>query len=78
MNKFFKAIKKGIANFGDHISVIVNSMLLTIVYIMGVGMTSLFAKLTKKHFLEVKLSHESYWSDLNINKKPLKEYYRQF
>ena len=80
MNEFFKGFKKGIKEFSDNIAIIVNSILLSIVYFIGVGTTSLFARIFKKHFLDTKISKEakSYWKDLNLKKKPLKECYRQF
>jgi len=64
--------------FGIGVSVIVNSLLLSIVYVAGVGFTSLFAKLVGKRFLETKKKKDTYWSDLDLKKKPLEEYYRQF
>ncbi len=77
---FFKGFKKGMHNFGGTIATIVNSGLLLIVYFIGVGITSIIAKLSGKHFLETKISkkRDSYWSDLNLKKKPIEEYYRQF
>lgn len=78
--KFFDDLKKGQKSFGEDISRIVNLILLTMVYFIGVGFTSLIAKLFGKHFLELKTNKnlESYWSDLNLTKKPVAEYYRQF
>ena len=80
LKQFFNGFKKGIKDFGENISIIVNSILLTVVYLIGVGITSLFAKIFKKHFLGIKISKKArtYWSDLNLKKKPMKEYYRQF
>ncbi len=80
INKFFKGLKQGMKNFGQNISLIVNSTLLAIVYIIGVGLTSIFAKIFGKHFLDLKLSREekTYWNDLNLSKKNKQEYFRQF
>jgi hypothetical protein len=78
MRQFFKGLKKGTSNFGHNIAIIINSILLTLVYFMGVGLTSIFAKLVKKRFLDTKHSERSYWSDLNLKKRPTEEYYRQF
>lgn len=78
-NQFFKGIKKGMKNFGQGIALIINSVLLSIVYLLGVGFTAIFAKLFRKHFLDMKLSKEdSYWSDLSLKKKSMEKYYRQF
>ena len=78
--QFFKGVQKGFKEFGTNISIIINSFLLAIVYFIGVGITSLFAKLIRKHFLDMKLSRikKTYWSELNLEKQPIEEYYRQF
>jgi len=78
--QFIKGLKKGIGNFGHGITLIINTILLTFAYIIGIGFTSITAKIFKKHFLELKISKnkESYWQDLNLKKKPIEEYYRQF
>ena len=77
---FWKGLKEGFHSFGTTINTIINTLLLLVIYLVGVGLTSLFAKLVRKHFLEMILSKNrlSYWSDLNLKKKPMKEYYRQF
>ena len=77
---FFRGLKRGMSNFGSGISLIINSIILGIIYILVVGITSLIAKLSKKHFLDLEISLEkkSYWTELNLNKKPTEEYYKQF
>ena len=64
--------------FGQNIAVVINTILLFFVYIIGVGITSMISKIAKKHFLDLKLKKESYWDDLNLKKKKIEEYYRQF
>ena len=64
-------------DFGEGISIVVNSVLLLIVYIIGIGITSIIARITGKDFLDKK-KENSYWSDLNLGKKPKEEYFRQF
>lgn len=80
IDSFFTGLKKGMNSFGGSISTIINSALLLTVYLIGVGLTSLFAKLIGKHFLETKVSkyEKTYWADLNLKKKDIEEYYRQF
>ena len=79
LKQFFSGFRKGMKDFSHNIALIVNSVLLSIVYLVGVGLTVIFAKLFRKHFLDMKLSKkETYWSDLNLKKKPIEEYYRQF
>lgn len=77
--QFFMGFKKGMGNFGSGIALLINAILLAFVYWIGVGLTSVIAKIFRKHFLELKLLKKgTYWSDLNLKKKPLEEYYRQF
>jgi hypothetical protein len=78
LKQFLRGFKKGMGNFGNNIALIINTILLSFVYAMGVGLTSIVAKLSGKHFLEMKLSKDSYWSNLNLKKKKLEDYYRQF
>lgn len=84
MNKgliqFGSGLKSGQKKLGEDIAIIINSILLTIVYIVGVGVTSIFARIYRKNFMELKIeeNNKSYWSSLNLNKKPIEEYYRQF
>lgn len=80
MQQFWQGIKQGWHSFSKNIVIIINSVLLSIVYIISVGITHIVAKLCKKHFLELKLekNRQSYWQDLNLKKRSLEEYYRQF
>ncbi len=78
MSSFFRGAKRGFSVFGHNLSLIVNSVLLTPVYFVGVGLTSVFAKLAKKHFLITGKEKKTYWSELNLKKRPVDEYYRQF
>lgn len=79
LKHFFNGFRVGMKDFSHGIALIINSFLLAIVYFIGVGFTAIFAKLFRKHFLDMKLSKkETYWSDLNLKKKSMEEYYRQF
>lgn len=80
ITKFIEGLKKGQKEFGETITTVVNSGLLTIVYFLGVGFTFIFSRFFGKHFLDSKIdsNKKTYWSDLNLNKKPIGEYYRQF
>lgn len=77
---FFSGFKKGQKEFGSTISSIVNTILLSLVYFIGVGLTSVFAKISNKDFLSLKKEKtaDTYWEDLNLTKKTLEEYYHQF
>jgi len=78
LKQFFIGFKKGMAGFGQSISLLINTILLTFVYLLGVGLTSIVAKIVGKHFLDVKLKKGTYWSDLNLKKEDIEKYYRQF
>ena len=76
---FLKGFKSGLKSFSNIITNIINFFLLSIVYIIGVGLTSILSKIFKKHFLELKKTRsKTYWKKNKINKEPLETYYRQF
>ena len=77
--EFFAGFKEGQKNFGESIAVIINSIVLSIVYFIGIGLTSVIMKLLGNTFLELEVNKNSktYWEELNLNKKPIEEYYRQ-
>ncbi|MEK6855100.1 MAG: hypothetical protein AABX73_02675 [Nanoarchaeota archaeon] len=80
MKDFFCSLKNGQKLFGEDVAIIVNSALLSLVYLIGVGLTFLAAKLTGKKFLDLKIDEEksTYWQDINTTKGSMEEYYRQF
>ncbi|MBM3233653.1 hypothetical protein FJZ19_01010 [Candidatus Pacearchaeota archaeon] len=79
MNQFYAGFKNGMKNFGTTISIIVNSILLLLVYLIGVGLTFLFSKIFRKKFLETKPENvKTYWKDLNLKNQKKEECYRQF
>jgi len=80
LRDFLIGVKDGAQDFGHTVTLCVNWILLFFVYFLGVGLTSLAAKISKKHFLETELSKEkqTYWTDLNLTKKTIRDYYRQF
>ena len=50
-----KEFKKGMGDFSENISIIVNSILLSLIYFVGVGLTAILAKVVKKSFLDTKI-----------------------
>lgn len=78
--EFFNGLKEGQKAFGEDISFIINLVLLSVVYIIGVGITFIIAKIVGKHFLELKINKnkESYWTKLQLGTRKKEEYYRQF
>lgn len=78
--EFFVGFKEGQKKFGESIAIIVNSIVLSIVYFLGIGLTSIIMKFFGSNFLELNINKNSktYWEALNLNKRPIEEYYRQF
>ncbi len=78
--EFTAGFRDGMKLFGHNITVIVNSILLSIVYFTGVGIPWAIAQMLKKRFLDIEIwkKADSYWLDLNLKKKRISEYYRQF
>ena len=79
MKEFSEGFKGGMKQFGTYISAVINAALLLVTYIIGVGTTSIGAKICGKHFLERRIDNtESYWSDLNLKKEAMERYSKQF
>jgi hypothetical protein len=80
MVKLVKKITKTANKVGLFIAFLVNSVLLLAVYLIGVGSTFVVAKLVGKKFIELTPSKGSfsYWNDLNLRKKRISRYYKQF
>lgn len=78
--KFFSGFKEGQKQFGETIAIIINSILLSLVYFIGIGLTSIISKILRKNFLDMGINKtgSTYWQKLNLSKKPKEEYYRQF
>ena len=80
LETFLKGVHAGFKEFGESINKIVNAFLLSITYLVGVGLVSAIAKLQKRKLLDLKTSKgkETYYQGLMLSKKSKKEYYRQF
>ena len=78
LKEMFDEFMEGSKMFGEYISAIINLLLLSIVYFIGFGLTSISAKVFGKSFIDEKATKDSYWEELNLTTQPFKEYYRQF
>ncbi|MFH2020845.1 MAG: hypothetical protein ABIJ34_05495 [archaeon] len=76
MKLFLKGIKKGFTGFGENLAAIINSLLLTAVYLIGIGLPSIFGKLICKKFLQME-KKDSYWQPVQISEKT-ENHYKQF
>lgn len=76
---FLSAFKEGFQSFGHGVASAVNTVLLSITYLIAVGLTNVAAKAAKKEFLELsKKADRTYWEELDLKKKDMEDYYRQF
>ncbi|MAG15645.1 hypothetical protein CMO88_01135 [Candidatus Woesearchaeota archaeon] len=65
MIKIIKSFWNGFLKVGKKIGEFNSRVLLSVVYILGIGFSALIAKTFRKHFLELKLEpeKESYWAE---------------
>lgn len=77
---FLTGFKDGFRLFGRIVSGIINIILLSLVYFVGVGVTSLACKLRRKRFLELEIDRcrKSYWEESEISRRDKKDYSRMF
>lgn len=75
-NNFLLGFKEGFQSFGHGLAMVVNVVLLTIVYFIGIGSVSIIAKIMGKEFLMLKFDDEkeTYWEDYDERK----DYERMF
>ena len=80
MRDFFTGFRVGMQDFGHHVGRVVNTSLLVVIYFLALGPTSIIAKLKKKHFLKLSLDKniQTYWENLDLGKKSIEKYYKQF
>ncbi|MBU2615809.1 MAG: hypothetical protein KKC19_01775 [Nanoarchaeota archaeon] len=78
IKQIFDEFMEGSKLFGELISSIINLLLLSFVYFVGVGLTSIFARILGEKFIDDKITKDSYWEELNLTTQSFKEYYRQF
>ena len=60
------------------IATLVNTVISFFIYIVGIGITSLVAKIIGKRFLNFTKEKDTYWSELGLGKEGVNSYYRQF
>ena len=79
IKKIWNFVKSILEPISKLISSIINFVLLSIVYFIGIGIVSISAKLFRKHFLELKKQNkQSNWHEHKVTKQPLENYYRTF
>ena len=77
IKSLFSGIKEGMQEFGHTITAVVNFVLLTVVFVFGVGLISVISKVAKKKFLDkdLKKDAKTYWEKASIGGEKKKEEY---
>jgi len=78
MKHFIKGFKDGLKYLGENINFLVNCFLFSIIYLIGVGLTSVFLKIFRKHLLELSIGRKTYWEKMVADDKEKNNYYNQF
>jgi hypothetical protein len=80
LNTLLRGFKTGFKQFSESINKLVNTLLLSVAYLTGVGIVALISKIQKKKLLLLKhdKKKDSYYQGLMLSTKQKKEYYRQF
>ena len=74
-----KGFYEGMKEFGANVANVTNFILLFFAYLIGVGLTAIFAKIFGKHFVSLKKTgKESHWQEITGKKKKMGDFYRQF
>jgi hypothetical protein len=74
MKKIIKIIKQ----YSKIIILVINSVILTFVYFIGIGFTFLIKKITKKRLFNLDKNEKTYWEDRKEEKKSLNDFYNPF
>jgi hypothetical protein len=76
---FFKGVQSGMKLFGECTSALVNAILLSVVYLVGIGLSRLLAPRSHREMMEPPSKRSrSYWRSMRAEKRSLDEHYRQF
>lgn len=80
LQQYSNDFKKGLTEFGLNFNALVNLIVLTLVYLLGIGPTSVVAKIFGKHFLSLKIvrNKKSYWVKLDKASDNISDHLRQF
>lgn len=77
--KSFGVVKKTFEKFSLFIASIFNFIFLLPVYFIGIGITSIFVKLSRRDILFFrKTGQKSYWKEYNLKTQKKEDYQRMF
>lgn len=70
----------GAKEFGLALTTLINSVLLSFAYVVGIGLSVVVARMAGKRLLEIGIDKKSktYWTDLSLETKPIHDHLRQF
>lgn len=71
ISTIIEGLKEGQALFRDTVSTVINTILLTLAYFIGIPLSLLFSLLKKEQLLDLRsdVESKSFWSELNLEKK---------
>ncbi|MBI4142134.1 hypothetical protein HY484_04365 [Candidatus Woesearchaeota archaeon] len=75
---FLKGIHHGFGRFGKSVANAVNSVLLFVMYFVGVGLAALFTKISGTKLLNFGVQRKSHYNETIIGNESKEDYYRQF
>ena len=78
MRAFLSGFKEGFIGFSSGVAHIVNIILLSIVYFIGFGLTSIAGKIAGKKFLEMEKKKDTYWVEHVVEKQKIEESKRSY
>lgn len=72
-------MQPGVEEFGHDVNTLIISVLLTFVYVFGVGVTALIARFVGRSFLDVTFQKEigSYWRRWDVGRHRVNRFWRQ-
>ena len=76
---FLKGLLHGAKYTGMLITNIINTVLLLIIYFIGVGTAALFTRITKqKELMPENKNNETYYNEKKTETEDIQEYYKQY
>lgn len=78
-NRALKIFIKYFKKFNLFLTKAINTILLSIVYFVGIGITSVIGKIFHKRFLDMELKEKkTYWIEIEDREKTREDYKRMF
>lgn len=80
IKSFLIGFRHGNKEFTSSLSTLISVILLSFIYFLGIGLTSILMKITGMDFIAKRpdLNTQSYWKTLDVSSKNINSYYRPF